>query len=636
MAGSPSVKTVYFVSNSSQGRQGFTSMTLTTGSLDPEVYDPGIVSDMLAFVTNSFGSLMFKLSVESNKEEFDLTSEPNKASQTLQTTKAWRTFVQDLLGASKVRVGVSTYSTPCRVAAAMRKRSSKGAQKTWWLLPRSDLFHPACVKALASTMWTSVFTFGLDYMETESKHTIEEKTDFVFKALDELCPDTLFSVVGVECVKSILGHHTGACFLGGLLNLVTKMMVNNKDNHSKSHGTCDVLNTIAKNARSSLLAEPDLLASMLAVKPDFLCVNINVDAFAQIPYKYYAVALRSSFADKVFFKAFFSRLQDSHFVYARPTIKFLQAEAAHNMHLVEFMLVWRELVLTRDFVEANIHDAWLPIELSNAWNEQHSDFDAVFARRAVWLSLNRFAKAPLCVKKDHDLALAALMEGAVKPEHLGPCWDDHAFVTRNIQEIAPQYVLCAPNLTPSLVALALNVVREELKPSWAKHQGAGDDAYLFLDMVHKAYLAFPNDTSIAQACLFRLSARNLNRDCQTFNARVAETWRRAFHRGANLDVVCCFARSVDLECAGSTIFASFHGNKQFASACVDNLNLMTANKLYVVDHTVLAKCLGTCCEDLDFAMSTLHRLGRACFASFFPTLQNNTFVLKLLDQMEEQ
>lgn len=175
-------------------------------------------------------------------------------------------------------------------------------------------------------------------------------------------------------------------------------------------------------------------------------------------------------------------------------------------------------------------------------NEQHPDFDAVFARRAVWLSLNRFAKAPLCVKKDHDLALAALLEGAVKPEHLGPCWDDHAFVTRNIHEIAPQYVLCAPNLTPSLAALALNVVRQELESSLAKHQGAGD-AYSFLDMVHKACLVFPNDASIAQACLFRLSARNLNRDCQTFNARVAETWRRAFHHGANLDVVCCFARS---------------------------------------------------------------------------------------------
>ena len=658
MASSELTKTVFFACKSTQGVAGFASMVLETCHLDPEVYNPAIVLDMLSFLTRSFGNLPFKLSIN-NEAELDLTSGPCEANPTVETKRAWQTFVLALLGTSEARVNVGIYSTACQVAAAMRKSTVEAAKTTWQMLAWSDLFHTACVKALASKMSASVFMFGLDYIEQnqvtsnvpESFSTLgpgamvctttDVMTNFVFDALDELCPESLFTDLGVACVQNILSHRTGACFLFGLLNRVSASAWGHDDkDENRARAMKNILNEIAKTARPSLLSCPVLLPIILAVKPDFLCVDTDTESFPRLSTDYYSVALRSSFADKKFFEAFFSRLQSTHFSFAPATIRFLQAEAKHNIKLLEFMPAWYKHVLTHDFVCANIHRAF-PIEFAPIWNVQRPEFDEALVRRAVWLSLDRFSKAPLCVQKDHDLALAALLGGHVKPELLGPCWGDQAFVTRNIYEVASLYVICAPVLTPSLVVSALNVIREELRASWPTHHGVGDDADLFLNMVRKACCVFPTDPNVAQACLFGLSSRNSDRSLQTFNARVAEIWSPAFN-DANLEVVCCFARSVDLECAASTLFGGFHGQKHFASACVDNLvvNLTTTNKLDVgtlvmVDNSQLSKCFGRCCDDLDFALRTLRRLERRFFASFFPRLQFHKLVLALLDRLEK-
>lgn len=648
MTSSELAKTVFLSSKSPQGVTGFASMVLESCHLDPEVYNSGIVLDILSFLTKSFGNLPFKLSIN-NEAELDLTSGPCEASPTLETKQAWQTFAQALLRTSEVRVSFGIYSTACQVAAAMRKSTVEAAKTTWQMLERSDLFHTACVKALASKMSASVFTFGLDYIEqTESfsssgpgDMTSEAMIKFVFDALDELCPESLFTEFGVVCVKNIMSHRTRACFLFGLLNRVSASAWehDNKDDN-QARAMKNILNEIAKTARPSLMSCPVLLPSILDVKPDFLCVDTDAESFSRLSTDYYSVALRSSFADKKFFKAFFSRLQSTHFSFAPATIGFLRAEARHNIKLLEFMQAWYKHVLTRDFVCDNIHHAF-PIEFAQIWNVQSPEFDEALVRRAVWLSLDRFSKAPLCVQKDHDLALAALLGGHVEPELLGPCWGDQAFVTRNIYEVASLYVIGAPVLTQSLVVSALNVIREELRSSWTTHHGVGDAADLFLNMVRKACCVFPTDPNVAQACLFGLSSRNSDRSLQTFNARVAEMWSPVFN-DANLEVVCCFARSVDLECAASTLFGGFHGQKHFASACVDNLvvNLTTTNKLDVgtlvmVDNSQLSKCFGRCCDDLDFALRTLRRLERPFFASFFPRLQFHKLVLELLDQLEK-
>jgi hypothetical protein len=94
-----------------------------------------------------------------------------------------------------------------------------------------------------------------------------------------------------------------------------------------------------------------------------------------------------------------------------------------------------------------------------------------------------------------------------------------------------------------------------------------------------------------------------------------------------------------MDFAGSSLFEGFHGDKQFASACIDNLAMSLARqaqqpRCYHASQSVVAKCLGVWSRDLDFALYASVRLGRRWFSSFFPAFANNTIVLKILDQQK--
>ena len=696
---SKKVETVFFASRSPQGVKGFASMTLDW-HYNPKVYDERVVEYLLEFLKKSFGNLPFKVYVDAKdntRQEADqntqgtsptalvLTAVPGEARPTKQTKLAWRAFAQSLLASNEVRLSFGIYSAAQQVAAAIRKSPTvEAAQTTWQLLGRKDLFHRSCIKALASVMSAQVLTLALDYLSAERAKP-DEMLEVVFSALDCLCPqDLLLSEIGATCVRHILTHAEGSCFVSELLlrvvksttfklshksfdkptdepkvesNVESKVVskdeskVEPKDgpkvelkdepkvepkvepgdepSDEKKRALQDILNEFVKSAKLTVLANSGLVTIMLDLKPDFLFCGV-CEVYANKLEEFVHIALRSQFADKAFFESFFSKFfpQDGMTLASTECVRH---EVQHNPGLFEFMPAWlARLVLTREFVEANMHDVRVPVELLSLWDEKNPDFDEAFVKRLVWLDLGRFVKAPTCVQKDHDLGIAVLVGGHIHFESLGPCWDDEDFVQRAIDVVGPQSMLYATNLTRSLVVSAFNVAR----------QLAGAKLDLLHRMACKASQTFGGDVVLATSCLLSpivVTSQALP-DIQRYNSFVVYLFMDEDKCITNHQAACYCARMVTLDCAGSRIFTGFHGDKQFASACIDNLTMSLSArqaprpKCYHVSEAVITKCLGVLSQDLDFAISTLGRLGKTWFSRFFPTLANNTIVLKILDQ----
>jgi len=585
-----------------------------------------------------------------SQTELVLTTVPGEPRPTKQTKLAWRAFAQSLLATSEVRLSFGMYSAAQQVAAAIRKSPTVGAaQTTWQLLERKDLFHQSCIKALASVMSAQVLTFALDYLSAECAKP-DEMLEVVFSALDCLCPhDSLLSELGATCVRHILTHRVGSYFVSNLLLRVVKSTtalfkfshksfdtstdepkdepkveskaepkaepkdepnvepkVEPKD-ESKAESKVepkvepkdepkaeskdepkvepqsalqDILNEFVKSAKPTVLANINLVCIMLDLKPDFLfCGVCEVEEFVRI-------ALRSQFADKAFFESFFSKF------FPRDTTTLVSAEcvrheAQHNPGLFAFMPAWlARLVMTREFVEANMHDPRVPVELLSLWDEKNPDFDEAFVKRLVWLALGRFVKAPTCVQKDHDLGIAVLVGGHSHFESLGPCWDDEDFVRRAIDVVGPQSMLYATNLSRSLVVSAFNVARQSM---FSKLDLLGM-------MACKASQTFPNDVELATSCLLSPIVVTIRAmpDIQNYNSWVVDLFMGKYaSRITNLQTACYCARMVTLDCTGSSVFADFHGDKQFASACIDNLAMSLARQAKChASQSVIAKCLG--------------------------------------------
>lgn len=595
----------------------------------PEEYDKDFVGMMLNVLTDSLGKLPFKLYVKDvDKSNYILTPGPFETAFGLDE---WSKLVELAKSCpfGVVMVYVELYTTAEQVNHAIRTSCSPTLAFSMWQtwLSVDDALRPDCVRGLACNLKDEVFALGLNYLH-ENCMCVQERASFVLDALDELGPAQLKP----EWFDTILAAPYGLySSLDFMLNLLTKIAglaeLANKKPTAKPF--CHILEDIVNKTDLKVFTDMNFLPKLAELNPRVALRNLQVD-FGVSYFDTEAVfrsAMRSGFATPMFHQQFIFKISEL-LELSNARLCFLQSEVEHNMKLCGLMkpqLLKR--LMTPDFVARNMDNPDCPVELSATWDVRDKAFDKLIVHNAVWLDLQRFTKAPEVVQVDANLALAALQHKAVEPSRIpAQLWASHAFVSKCVEFIDPYLARFATRMTPVLAASALHAASQRMSFL--------DQVSVFFELVLAAFSACKDDVHVAQACLL-LCDKSLRKEWRrAFRACNAKTIALDWHETVRTSrlVACRFALHVDLACASSSVFANFHGDKDFVTTCIVNLGMDCSN----FDVQAFERCLGNLRDDRDVLVCLLVNLGGgACkiVHLFSESIQANQVVKALLKRL---
>lgn len=594
----------------------------------PEVYDKDFGAMMLNVLTDSLGKLPFKLYVKDvDKSNYILTP----PSETTFGFDAWSKLVELAKTClfEVVMVYVELYTATEQVNHAIRTSCSPTLAFSMWQtwLSVDDVLRPDCVRALACNLKDDVFALGLDYLH-DNYRCAQERASFVLDALDELGPTQL----NPEWFDTILAAPYGLySSLDFMLRLLEKLAclaeLANKKPTDKPF--CHILEGIVDKTDLKVFTDMNFLPKLAELNPRVALRNLQGD-FGVSYFDVEAVfrsAMRSDFATPRFHQQFIFKISEM-IELSNPRLCFLQGEVEHNMKLCEFMkpqLLKR--LMTPDFVARNMDNPDCPVELSATWDVQDKAFDKLLVHNAVWLDLQRFTKAPEVVQVDVNLALAALQHKAVGPSRIpAQLWASHAFVSKCVEFVDPYLARFATHMSPTLAASALHAASQRMSFM--------DQVLLFFELVLAAFSACKDNAHVAQACLL-LCDKSLRKEWRlAFRACNAKTIALDWHETVRTSrlVACRFALHVDLACASSSVFANFHGDKDFVTTCIVNLGMDRSN----FDVQAFERCLGNLRDDHDVLICLLVNLGggaRKVLHLFSESIQANQVVKALLKRL---